>query len=326
METSFEFLKKIQWIIQPIADLISFFFIGSGVYWLITIFSLYIIFTLINAIRKRMLLVSSSKYTRNKVLFGEIPYIIISEVMNIFLKIITRLPVLLGIFLFFIFIGGVSKEIKKIVNFVDEQKYNKKAQSVLKQIDKRRKVAEIQITEKDYSTNLTTIKINFCDENGLALPNNIQIVEMKGNNFYFSADVLNFEYSVISDYKNHNLFSNYKIYSNEVSEEKGIKLNTEKDGLPYVYQLSRKIVLGMTYEEFETYAKDLIILKNKPKKSKAMGVEIEKVVINEKLGKGQIVYLWIEKNGKLSLERKYYSSSKKRKRNLKKPKNKNNNI
>ncbi len=305
METSFEFLKKIQWIIQPIADLISFFFIGDGIYWLITLFSLYVIFTLINAIRKRILLVSSSKYTRNKVIFGEIPYIIISEVMNIFLKITTRLPVLLGIFLFFIFMGGVSKEVKKIVNFVDEQKYNKKAQSVLKQVDKRRKVAEIQITEKDFSTNLTTIKINFCDENGLTLPNNIQNIEMKGNNFYFSADVLNFKYSTISDYKDNNLFSNYKIYSDVVSEEKGIKLNTEKDSLPYVYQLSRKNVLGMTYEEFESYAKDLIMLKDKPEKSKAMGVEIERVAINEKLRKGQIVYLWIEENGKLSLEKRY---------------------
>ena len=309
METTFKFLQEIKWLIQPIYDIIVYFITSnSGFYWLILIFAFYVIFSLMNAIRQRIFFANSSRNHRKNISLIEILYIITSELSGIFFKIIIKTPLVIGILLLFLFVGGFSKEIKKIDAFIEKSNQKEEIKSVFKHIDKKIKIAEVSVlSKKDSETNLLDFKFRFCDINGEILPNDTQVISLKGNIFYISSIIFNFSYSSIADFKSKNLFIIDKIYTNEIAENQGVKLNFNKEKqLPYFYKLSEKELWGIDKTVYETQLKSLLSLSNKLEEAKKLGVKIEKITLSDKLFKGQKFWLWIDMNGKLSIEKKYY--------------------
>ncbi len=118
MNESHELMQQMNWFLEPVSNFILFLFTTKSGYFLMLIFLiLYLVFSIGNRIRIRALAHRgiSNSY---KIPIGDILYIAGSEIVNVGLKIISNIPVLLGVFLFLFAILGMSTSFKTIDTYL----------------------------------------------------------------------------------------------------------------------------------------------------------------------------------------------------------------
>ena len=208
---------------------------------------LYLVLTVMNALRVRKL--QHEAISRNlRTPFLESIYIFFSELTKAFMGIISKLPVLIGIFLILFGVVGLSTAFSTIDDFVENQKRIKELNSVVKNLDKSYIVAKLEITDVDYVNNETSLNIHYYDYAYDDYLPDYQSIKIAGKDIYFLNYVMNFEYSEIESGKKRNLVLPYKIFSEEVSKDDGIKLQTTDSlGIPYI---SLNAVLTSNTSEF----------------------------------------------------------------------------
>ena len=307
MNESQELLKQINWFIKPVSDFIMFLFTTKTGYVLMLIFlTLYVLFSVMNAIRVRKL--AHEAISRNlRVPFPEKLYLFLSESIKAFMVIISKLPVLLGVFLILFGIVGLSTALSSVDDFIQNQNKIKEMKTVVKNLDKSYIVAKMEIVDVNYIENKTSLKIYYYDyELDDYLPNT-QDIEIKGKDIYFLNYVMNFDYSEIASGRKVNLVMPYKIFSEEVAKDDGILLqNTDKDGIPYVFHRDDDEIYGIDkgdyYErlkEFASYMKD----REKARKAGIKSFYAAAPHFVNGIRKGQKIVIWSEQTGGLVLKR-----------------------
>jgi len=307
MSESQELLKQINWFIEPVSNFILYFFTTRTGYILMLIFLiLYLIFSIINAIRVRKL--SHEAISRNlRVPIAERIYITFSVILKSFLGIISKLPVLLGVFLVLWGIVGLSTAMSSVDDFIENQNKIKEMKTVVKNLDKSYIVAKMEIVDINYIENKTSLKIHYYDyELDDYLPNT-QIVEIKGKDIYFLSYVMNFEYSEIASGKKINLVMPYKIFSEEVAKDDGVLLQTtDKDGVPYVFHRDDNEIYGIDKISYNERLKEFSELMQDSEKARLAGIKSFYAAAPHYVGKiykGQKIIIWSEQTGGLVLRR-----------------------
>ncbi|NPA45348.1 MAG: hypothetical protein GXO49_07430 [Chlorobi bacterium] len=307
MGNSQELLKQINWFIEPVSNFILWLFTTSTGYVLMLIFLvLYLLFTIMNAMRVRKL--AHEAVSRNlRVPFFEKLYIFFSELVKAFLGIISKLPVLLGVFLILFGIVGLSSALSSVDDFIDNQKRISEMKTVVKNLNKSYIVAKMEIVDVNYIENKTSLKVYFYDyELDDYLPET-QDIEIKGHDIYFLNYVMNFDYSEIASGKKVNLVMPYKIFSEEVAKDDGILLQTtDKDGIPYIFHRDDDEIYGIDkgnyYErlkEFSEYMQD----SEKARKAGIKSFYAAAPHFVNGIRKGQKIVIWSEQTGGLVLKR-----------------------
>ncbi len=308
MQDAQEILTKINWFLKPISDLILYLFTTKAGFWiLISAFAAYLILPAIDAVRLRQLVhrAASGVGLRRMSLSAKV-YMFFKSVTKSLTKIVTNGPVVIIVFILMFFIVGFSSGIQSIDDFVTNQKKIQELKTVLKQLDKRYKVAEMEILNVDFVTSETTLQLSFFDYALNEYIKDKQKITIKGNDIYFDAIVMNFEYSQISEGTKRNIVLPYRIFSNLVPSSKGIVLKSkDNEKIPYVFRRADKDIYGMTPEKYNENIKEFAKLLTDEKAAREAGVRsIVGNAVHKKVKKGQKLVIWVEQTGGIVIKEK----------------------
>jgi len=308
MNEAHELLQQMNWFLKPISNFILFLFTTKSGYFLMLIFLiLYLIFTIGNKLRIRAL--AHRGVSKNySIPFGDTMYIVGSETVNLGLKIISNVPILLGIFLFLFAIVGMSASFSTIDTYIKNKQKIEELQTVVKHLDKSYRVAKMKIIDYNFATNETNLNIYFYDNEKEEYLQKPQSITIKGRDIYFLSYVLNFEYSQIESGKKTNIAIPYKIFSEEVAQDSGILLNiADSIGVPYAFKRSEADIYGMdktTYDKQLLSISEFMTDKNAAKKAGIRSFTGNFVHYNKQIYKGLELIIWVEQTGGIVLKEK----------------------
>jgi hypothetical protein len=220
------------------------------------------------------------------------------------LRIISNLPVFLAVFVFFVMVVGISKGIDSMGEFVQNQQKIRELQSLLKQLDQRYKVAEIEVVEFNSYKNESELLIKFYDYANQGYSNINQSITIKGRDIYFDAIVLNFEYSEIATGNTKNLVLPYRVFSEEVPQEQGIPLNlTDRNGIPLIFTRNEINIYGMEQTKYTENVKEIMSYITNKEKARLAGIRsVYGNAVHKNIQKGEVFSIWVEQTGGLVIK------------------------
>ena len=307
MEQSLELLKQINWFLKPVSDFLLYFVVNpTGRVLLIIGFLIYFVSTYAHSVKMRRLAGrGSSAYGSGFVPFGERIYLFIRDFFRPMLKIIIHFPVVLGVIVALSMLVGISAALQSTQQYFENQQRIEELSTVVKQLDKRYKVAELEIKAVDYVAGLTTLNISYY-KNGKLQADANQKIEIKGLDIYFDAVVLNFDYSSIARGEKHNLVLPYRVFSERVPAEKGKKLYfLGKDSIPVFFEKETKQIYGVDPEKYTERVKELMRFVKDKDFARKMGVRsFLGTAVHKRVYPGTKYEVWAEQTGGLVLKPK----------------------
>ncbi len=308
MNETLEFLNKMNWFLKPFSELILFFFTTkAGIISLLLLLVLFLLFILYNEVKTRRLayMAIGSYGGSGRVPLLEKIYIIGKVLSSVFIKIVTNIPVVLAVVIFMIFVVGISNGIETMDQFVQNQEKIRELKSLLKQLDQRYKVAEIEIKNYDFLTDKTTLNLKFYDYANQGFSNDIQEISIEGNDIYFDAVVLNFEYSEIASGASTNIVLPYRLFSNKVPQEKGISLKLmDENGIPLIFKRKNEDIYGMDSEKYTERVQEIMSYITDEKKARLAGIRsVYGNAVHKRVRKGEKLTIWVEQTGGLVIKK-----------------------
>ncbi len=307
MSDTLDFMKKLNWFLEPISDLILFLFTSkTGFSILIILIIASIIYSVNSALRQRKLAYMAAKSYSARVPIIERLSIIVSVVGKILAKIIGNIPILLMVFIFMFFVVGLSKGISTMSEYIENQEKIKTLKSIVKQLDKRYKVAEVKVVDYDWTNDESQLDIKFFDYSQQGFVNKNQEISIKGNDIYFDAVILNFEYSEISSGNKINLALPYRVFSEDVPQEEGVRLSlTDEDGVPLIYKRNENEIYGMNSNKYYDGVAEITGYINDRDKAVKAGIRsIYGNAVHKRVKKGETFVIWVEQTGGMVIKRK----------------------
>ncbi len=311
MDKSLEILQKANWFLQPISDLVLYFFTtSSGITLLIILLVLYIIISLVYSYYSSFLLhqAASSNYERGRIPNAEKVYIFLKEIGKALGNLATKLPMLLAIFIFLFAIVGFSAGIRSMNTFIENEKRIDELQKVVKHLNQRYKVAEVEVVNQAYEPNgitiQSTLKITYFDYADLGINPEPQLVTIKGNDIYFDAIVMNFEYSAIAEGNVKNITIPYRLFSNEIPQSNGIELNIKNEsGIPYLFIRKPEELYGISQDRYNQRLNEIVEYMNDEKKARDAGIRtVYGNAVHQQVWKGTKLIIWVEQTGGLVIK------------------------
>jgi hypothetical protein len=183
--------------------------------------------------------------------------------------------------------------------FVQNQQRIRELQSLLKQLDQRYKVAEIEVTDYNTMTNESELMIKYYDYANQGFSNVNQSFSIKGSDIYFDAIVLNFEFSEIATGNTKNLVLPYRVFSERVPQEQGIALNlADENGVPLIFKRNEIDIYGMEQTKYTERVKEIMsYITDKDKARKAGIRSVYGNAVHKIVHKGDVLTIWVEQTG-----------------------------
>ncbi len=309
MNEALDILNKINWFLKPVSDIIWFLFSQpTGRRILVLIFGAYLFIPAYDAVRVRTLAAkAASNFGSGRIGFIEKLYVFGSAITKNFTKIITNAPVILISLLVLMLVVGISKSIESINQFSENQTRIKELTTVVKQLDQRYKVAEVNILDRNPKTDTTKLELRFFDNSLNQYLEVKQQITLKGGIIYFDAMILNFEYSEITDNAKRNLVLPYRIFTNAIAPAKGIELKLKDEkGIPYIYKRNNKEVYGMDIEQYNKYLEEFVTYMTDDEAARKAGIRNTNggnaVHTFSQVKTGQKYTIWVEQTGGLVIK------------------------
>jgi hypothetical protein len=305
MTESYEIFQKINWFLQPVSDALIFLFTTqTGYAILLSFLVLYLIFSIANSLKVRRL--AHKAANTNFVPFNEIIYLAGSEIIKIFLKIFSNIPVLLTVILLMFGIIGLSTSFQTFDEYIANNKRIKELQTVLKNLDQRYEVATIEILDVDWINNNTKLEVSFYDYSSEKYLDEKQEITIEGKDIYFLSYVMNFDYSEIETGENKNIVVPYKIFSEKIASSNGIALEVkDENGVPYIFHRGEEDIYGISLETYNERLNEIVELMLDESKAKEAGIRsfYEAAPHNFKAMKaGEKFTIWVEQTGGLVIK------------------------
>ena len=306
MNETLEFLNRLNWVLKPIAKIVVFLF-TTKVGFLVLFIGIVGIFILsvYNQLKIRQLAYAAAKSSPDAgVPFTEKIYIIARTVSKMLVRLVSNLPVFLGIFVFLLLVTGISKGIEGLNTYLQNQQKIKELTSILKQLDQRFKVAEIHVDDYSYASNETSVTIDFYDYASQGFVNQEQKLKLKGNDIYFDAIVLNFDYSEINSGGKKNIVLPYRIFTELIPQEQGVQLAfKDEDGVPFIFRRDSTKVYGMTFERYNQRLKEIMDYLYDSDKARLAGIRsMYGNAVHKKVNAGDVLSIWVEQTGGLVIK------------------------
>lgn len=308
MSEALELLKDINWFLEPIKNFILFLFTTKMGFWLLLLaFLAYLIVPAWESVKIRKLAYkAASGFGTGRMPFFEKLYLILKSFSRSLSKVISNIPVLIISFLLLLLIVAVSSGITAVDEYVQNRKKIAELQTVLKQLDKRYKVAEMEILDYDYVRDSTSLKLRFYDSALGDFADQSQEISIKGNDIYFDAMILNFEYSHIAGLEKQNLVLPYRLFSNKVPQSEGVLLQlNDTAGVPLVYKRKDSDIFGLEPEVYNESLKEFALYIKDEEAARKAGVRSSYGnAVHRRVRKGQTLIVWVEQTGGLVIKEK----------------------
>ena len=299
-------ISRLNKILKPISDLIIFLFTTKiGILILIIALILYLYVVIYNRVKDRKLIYEAAT-DETKLPWSDFWLIVGDEISRFIGKIFANISIILVVLFIMLAIVGLSNTFTSVSNYVSNQKKINELSITLKNLNKRYKVARVEVLNYDLRYDSTTLKINFYDyaKNGL-VPKD-QIVKLHGHNIYFQTYVMNFGYTLIENGSRINIAIPYLIYSEKMTQEQGIKLQfSDSNGIPYIFKRDSSELFGIEEDTYNKRMKEIVKLMYDDVAARKAGVRSKydsSPHYVKALNKGQIFYIWVEQTGGLVIK------------------------
>ena len=311
MEQAYQLIEQINWFLKPVSELIQYLFTTKEGLWILAIlFLLYFFISLGNLFwhRKMLHLSARSSYERGRVPGAEKIAIIFSHITKVIFNIVMKFPVLLAALLLVFFISGVTDSVTQMHNYVENQKKINKLETTLKNLNQSYKVAEMEVTDVDYSdmTDIkSTLEFAFYDYADMGFVSDTQRITMSGRDIYIDAIVMNFKYTQISSGEDINLAIPYRVYSNKVSQIEGTKLRLkDENGVPFIFHRPEDKVYGINNKKFSDNLSTIAGYVKNPDTARQAGIRSTYGnAVHTRVRAGQKYEIQVEQTGGLTLNR-----------------------
>jgi archaellum component FlaF (FlaF/FlaG flagellin family) len=308
MNDALELLRNINWFLDPIKDFLVFLFTTKAGFWLLLIaFLAYMFIPAADALKSRRLAYKAAAgFSTGRMTIAEKIYLVAKSFTRSLSKIISNIPVLIISFLLLFFIVAVSSGITAVDDYVQNRKKIDELQTVLKQLDQRYKVAEMEILDYNYYSDSTTLELRFYDEALGSLSEKMQKIEIAGNDIYFDAVILNFDFSHIADQQKRNLVLPYRLFSNKVPQAEGHVLNlTDSSGVPLIYKRKNDDIFGLSPDAYNARLNEFVKFMNNEEAAREAGIRSSYGnAVHRRVRKGQTLTVWVEQTGGLVIKEK----------------------
>ncbi len=225
------------------------------------------------------------------------------ESLSLFALAAANLPTLLGLAAVLSLNLALSGTLSQLDTFLNLQKKIQEYSLVVKNLERRYKVARLECLAQDSAT--TGLRITYFDQGGKAVPGAEQELSLPGKDIFLDALVLNFAYSGIESGEKRNLAIPYRIFSEFLAQEEGIKLLVSAEGgSPYVFQREAQDVYGLEKSAFDVRLGELLDAAFDPEKARKAGIlrSVYGNAVHRIMKKGDSFLVWVEQSGGLSIK------------------------
>lgn len=293
-----DLLHKINSIIKPIAELITFLFTTKlGLIILLSLFILWFYFRIYNKLRERKLL-NETASGEHGLSFKEFFSIIFEELSNFVAYLIANFTTLLIVLVVMLTIVGLSSTFSSVETFLNKQKQIENLNIALKNLETDYKVAKVEVLNVDKIHDSIEINVKFFDYAKNDYTPKEQTLKLPGHNIYFLMLLVNFKYSLIENGEQINIALPYEIFTEKQSQEQGVRLDyADSLGVPFIFHRDSSEVYGLGYKQYNSAITEIAgFLTDKQKAKKAGVVSYYDAAPHyvRTLRKGQTFEIWVE--------------------------------
>jgi len=306
MNDSITLLKKVNWFLQPVQDTLFWLMTttsGKIFFWIFL--SLYFVFTVLYSLDIRRMFNTAGKTSiRGELTITEYIYLVFSVLQRVVIKVCFKIPMLIGIFVFLLFIGGMSSGLQSIDQYIEKQNSKDEYNIVVRHLTNRYKIADIRVLSQSYGTQTTTkLSIKYNDEHKSGMKQDSQVVSIYGSELIITSKIINFEVSDITSVKQ--IVLPWKIHTNEQPEDKAFlfDISNNKDSIPYYFYKTDENIFGIEPATFKSRLKELMKMTKDEKTAKKYGITITGYSIKQPFWKDFNVELWMETDGTMILKK-----------------------
>lgn len=264
---------------------------------------IYLVICIYKEIRIRQLALDGSRVIDHRKKIGLIEKFAIGlqETARFAAGLIVKIPLIAGVLVVVLLAGMLAGNISGISTYIYNQERLQELRLIVKQLQKRYKVAAVEITSIE--SGATTMDITYLDYSGTGEADIRQRITIEGTDIYFDSIVVNFDYSLIEDGSKLNLTIPNKVYSGVVSYDDGVKLDfMNSRNVPYMYARDDDEVYGMDSFRYDVRVAELMDIIYDEERSRELGVRsLYGNAVHRPVAEGDVFSIWIEQTGGLVL-------------------------
>lgn len=252
------------------------------------------------ALKERSLLLAAAG---KKMGFGRACSALAEETVSIGAMAAANVPALITMAAILSVALAMSGTVAKLDEFLSLQRKIKEYSLVLKNLDRRYKVARLECVGQDEGK--TKLLVRYFDQNGSVPPDGEERLEISGSDIYVDALVINFAYSGIESGERINLAMPYRIFSEKVAQDQGIELKIAKRGAtPFVYRRNAAEVYGIDKQTYDQRLGELMATATDAERARKAGLvrSIYGSAVHRVMKKGDAFIVWAEQSGGLSVK------------------------
>ncbi|WP_304224465.1 hypothetical protein [Gracilinema caldarium] len=264
---------------------------------------LFVIFTLARSLRRERLLAMAAG---TQLSGAQKFFVCLDELGSLFAALAANLPVLLVVAVLSVSVVAIGETVKKVESSLEAASRIKELQTVLRNLERSLKVAEIRVlsTQNDR----TTFEITFFDPANQQSIAETKTISIDGRDIYIDAIVLNFDYSEIASGRRVNIAIPYRVFSDVVPQINGISLGgVDSKGIPYMFHRADDDIYGIAPEVYRERLAELIKISSNESSARSAGIvrSLYGSALHRRFSAGDRFELRVEQTGGLTLRERF---------------------
>ncbi|MCA1951084.1 MAG: hypothetical protein LDL24_10965 [Treponema sp.] len=264
---------------------------------------LFVIFTLARSLRRERLLAMAAGTPLSG---AQKFFVCLDELGRLFAALAANLPVLLVVAVLSVSVVAIGETVKKVESSLEAASRIKELQTVLRNLERSLKVAEIRVlsTQNDR----TTFEITFFDPANQQSIAETKTISIDGRDIYIDAIVLNFDYSEIASGRRVNIAIPYRVFSDVVPQINGISLGgVDSKGIPYMFHRADDDIYGIAPEVYRERLAELIKISSNESSARSAGIvrSLYGSALHRRVSAGDRFELRVEQTGGLTLRERF---------------------
>ncbi len=252
-----------------------------------------------NGVRERSLACAAAG---KKLKPAEATFVLGRELVSTLGKVFTFGPVLIALAIGGAALVGFAETIRKFEDFEANQRRIQELRTVVRNLDRRARVAGVEALS--YGDGKTRIRLTFY-AGGTDRVAGTQELELPGRDIYVDSVVCNFDYSEIEAGRRVNLALPYRVFSEEVAQDRGVPLDLyDAKGVPFAYRRDGGDVYGLEPDAYDRRLEELSALLRDNDASRKAGIvrSLYGSALHRVMKPGDSVTIWAEQSGGLVMK------------------------
>ena len=293
LDIAVQISRALLWLFTTKAGLLSL-----GIAFLLAFFVRYS-----KTLKERSLLMAASGKRAG---LGTAGAVLVQEIVSVGASVAANIPILIAVVAILSIVVALSGTVTKLDEFLTLQQKIREYSLVMKNLDRRQKVARVECLKQENGK--TALLIVYYNQDGHPVDGGEERINIQGTDIFIDALVVNFAYSGIESGEKRNLAVPYRVFSDKVSQSKGVRLKiAAPERIPYFLKRDDHQVYGLDKEVFDTRLSELLTLATDAERARKAGLirSLYGNAVHRVMTKGDAFIMWVEQTGGLTIKEEH---------------------